>query len=470
MWEEFDMAADAVKKFLELNEYAYGTRAAHLRCYKRLGAYLRENKRSYSKQTAEQWFQFEYNGLCEGEKKVFRRALNKIEAAYHHGDIGSTSAKSGMRQIYHRLAPWCKALLDDFMVKMSDAFGHDYTHAVKVSAARFLSRMVDIGISGPEYISHRIVVDYCRDGGYNKYTSELAASADKGHIKKFLQQLSEKGIVRASIHMALDQSVFSRLVFIDSLNSDDSDRLLAAAKSPDMSALSYYELATAMDPIVVQHKYAETAQHTFHIAYKELFVFLEANSLGYSAGVALLWSNIMSRYTAQWMSFRRAIMLFEQFRKNDQIDPGTVFRYMPDRVSVLPEWCRVDYEEYIKIKEKSDVAESTMDMCRSSCLRLMEYLCETGISSWGQITPEMLKTFHRQDIHSTPEGKNAYASRIRHFLEYLGEIGRVSPTMFLAIPSESSRRVSIVKTLCEADIDEIYLSLQGFCGQRCGTP
>jgi len=273
--------------------------------------------------------------------------------------------------------------LEDFMAEISDAFGPDYTQATKISVARFLSRMVDNGVKGPEDISHRIVVDYCREGGYIKYTTKVAASGDKGHIKKFLQHLSEKGMIRASVHMALDQSVFPRLVFIDSFSSDDRDSLLAAAKPPDLSAESYYELAAMMDPVVVEHKYAETAQQTFHIACKELFVFLEANSLGYSAGVALAWTNIMSRYTVQWMSFRRAIMLFEQFRKTGRIDPGIKYRYTPDRVSLLPEWCRSDYEEYIKIKEKADFAESTLDMCRSSCLRLMEYLCKIGIDSWA---------------------------------------------------------------------------------------
>ena len=204
MWEEFDLAAGAVKEFLESNEYAYGTRAAHLRCYKQLGAILRENDESYSRQAAEKWFQSVHNGLCEGEKKVFRRALEKLDAAYRHRDIGSTSAKSGMRQVYRCLAPWCKALLEDFVAEMSDAFGPDYTQAAKISVARFLSRMADIGVRKPEDISHRIVFDYCREDGDAKYTSKLAASADKGHIQKFLRQLSEKGMIRASINMALD--------------------------------------------------------------------------------------------------------------------------------------------------------------------------------------------------------------------------------------------------------------------------
>jgi integrase len=453
MLEEFDLAVGAVKEFLEKNKYAYGTRAAHLRCYKRLDAYLTERGEMYIRHTAGEWFGYACKGLNDGDRKVFRRALEKLDAAYHLRDIGGTSAKSGMRQTYRCLAPWCKALLEDFVAEMSAAFGPDCTQAAKISAARFLSAMTGAGIHGPEDISHRMAVDHCRDG---EHTSKPAAGADKGHVRRFLRHLSEKGMVRVSIHMALDQSVFPRLVFIDSLNSEVRGRFLTAAEDADMSAESHHELAAMMHSIVIRNKYAETAQQTFRAAYKELFVFLEANSLGYSAGVALVWANLMSRYTVQWMSFRRAVMLFEQFRKSGRIDPGIIYRYQPDRASLLPEWCRSDYEGYIRLKEKAGVAESTLSMCRNSCLRFMEYLCAVGMKSWGQVTPELLKEFHRQDPHSTPEGKNAYSSRIRNFIEYLGEIRRVPPTVLPAVPSESSRRVSIVKVLREADIEGIY--------------
>ena len=456
MITKHDMAADAVREFLEVNKYAYGNRMAHLRCYRLLDAHYSESGEVYSKQTAEAWLQSISPEKCEGEVKIFRRALEKFDAAYHHREIGSASSKSAMRQIYRRLEPWCDALLTDFIEEMSSAFGSDYTHAVKISVARFLSEVTNLGIYKSEDISHRMVVDYCRDDYGTKYVSKLAGSAVKGHIRRFLQHLCTKGKSRKSIHMVLDQSVFPRLVFLDSLDADNISDIIEAAKSSIMSAERFYELALKLKPIVVELKYAGTAQRTFHVAFKELYVFLEANSLGYSAEVSLLWANLMSRYTTQWMTFRRAVMLFEQFREEGGINPGKVYSYQPDRIKLLPLWCRSDYESFIRLKRKAGLAESTLTMCRSSCIRFLEYLCSLGIDSWTQVSPEILKDFHRQDFHSTPESKNAYSIKIRQFLEHLGEIGKIPPTMFLAIPSESSHNTSIVSTLRSSDIEGIY--------------
>jgi integrase len=149
-------------------------------------------------------------------------------------------------------------------------------------------------------------------------------------------------------------------------------------------------------------------------------------------------------------------MLFEQYAANGTIDPRTVYSYGPDRADMLPAWCKADYNGFIQSKQKSGLAESTLDMCRSSCLRLLEYLCAAGIGSWEALTPEILKEFHRLDPHSTPEARNAYSSKIRVFLEYLGENGLVPPNLFMAVPSEYAPHVNLVQTLSDKNIDDVY--------------
>ena len=111
---------------------------------------------------------------------------------------------------------------------------------------------------------------------------------------------------------------------------------------------------------------------------------------------------------------------------------------------------------FIMSKQKEGIAESTHHMFRNSCLRLLEYLNTVDISSWEAITPETLKEFHRQDPHTTPEGKNAYSFKIRMFLEYLGEIGRVPSALFLAVPSDYAPHISLIRTLSNEDIAELY--------------
>jgi integrase len=68
------------------------------------------------------------------------------------------------------------------------------------------------------------------------------------------------------------------------------------------------------------------------------------------------------------------------------------------------------------------------------------------------VAPETLKKFHLQDAHATAEGKNACSSKVRAFLEYLGEAGRVPATLFMAVPNEAAARMGIVETLGTDDI------------------
>jgi hypothetical protein len=132
------------------------------------------------------------------------------------------------------------------------------------------------------------------------------------------------------------------------------------------------------------------------------------------------------------------MMLFEQYRENGLINPQKVYNYGIDKADGLPEWCRDDFMSFYRQKEQDGYAKSTLDMCKSSCLRLLSYLNDNGVSAWHEVTPETLKNFHVQDPHSTAEGKNAYSSKIRGFLEHLGEAGRVPPSLFMAVPSEAA--------------------------------
>ena len=54
-------------------------------------------------------------------------------------------------------------------------------------------------------------------------------------------------------------------------------------------------------------------------------------------------------------------------------------------------------------------------MYRSSCTRFCLFLTEEGISSFHELTADLIKAFNLWDRHKTIEGKNAYNVRIRNF-------------------------------------------------------
>jgi len=95
-------------------------------------------------------------------------------------------------------------------------------------------------------------------------------------------------------------------------------------------------------------------------------------------------------------------------------------------------------------------------MIHSSCSRFLAFLDNHSIVSEKGITPEVIKKFQAQDNHSTVEGKNAYALKIRGFLRFLAREGLVPETLELAVSTEMAPHTSIVTTLSDHQIDAIY--------------
>jgi integrase len=451
--KRFEAAVEAVKTHLEVNRYSYSISQNHVRCYHLLKVYLAEKGKSYSKHAAKEWFEGVAADLCKSTANTYRSALEKLDAAYNRNEIGSTKAQYDARQHYQNLAPWCKIHLDDFLVDISSEHGSPYLQPIRIAVARFLDYLNCQGIVRLEDISHKAIAAFYSDDDHDSHKSK---DVYNNYIRKFLRYLSARGFIQASIPLALDKFALARLVFIDELIGSERDSFQRCSVLSSQSAETFHEKALEMNAIIEQRKYSKSMRKIFHKAWKELYIFLEANSLHYSIEIALAWAFHMGQYTVQWKSFRRAMMLFEQYRESGLLDPQEVFNYGTDKVDDLPEWCRDDYFSFYRQKEKDGYAKSTLDMFRSVCLRLLSYLDSCGVNAWSDVTPESLKMFHVQDFHSTAEGKNAYSSKIRIFLEHLGEIGRVPPSLFMAVPSESAARMNIIDTLNDDDVADIY--------------
>lgn len=72
------------------------------------------------------------------------------------------------------------------------------------------------------------------------------------------------------------------------------------------------------------------------------------------------------------------------------------------------------------------------------------------------ITPDVVKAFHNQDVHSTPESKNAYGSKLRQLLRYMAGQDLVLPTLVFAVSAGCAPRRSIVDVLSDDMVKKIY--------------
>jgi integrase len=452
MYQDYDQAAAKVMEYLAENNYSTSIVYMQKRCLCLLKAHLQENKVAHSHELALSWL--ESLDLCRSLSRNYRLALLRLNAALECREITNTKERYEAIQYDKHLVPWCKELLDIFLESASSERKPDCIQGLRVSASRFLCHMSTHGVESASEITHRLIHDYNRD---NAHKNQKVKDRHNSRVRILLRHLAERKQVKASIPLVLDRFVLKRLVFLDDLPSDEKCLFGKVPQASQITAEEFHAMAMGLSKSqLARHRYSFTVRKTFTRAWNELFVFLECNGLHYSQEIALCWAGLMRCHTTQWLTFRRSMKIFEQFRHSGGIYPSIVYSYKNDKADELPEWCRKEYRDFITEKHEQGLALSTIDVCRSSCLRFLEYLSNAGLSSWEDISPEVVKSFHLADLHSTPEAKNAYAAKIRFFLKSLGEKEVVPPFLYLALSNEHAPTLNIIEILNGDELKAIY--------------
>ncbi|HBM16602.1 MAG TPA: hypothetical protein DD381_09720 [Lentisphaeria bacterium] len=457
MYQNYNQAVTEVMAYLTRNNYTSSIVYTHKRCFRLFKMYLVEKDAEYSHELAMSWLEDAAPNLCLGTLKNYLMALSRINDVLENRKIINTKKAYEAVQYCKYLGQRNKELLNVFLDELSVKYKAEYIQRLRASVSRFLVYASNHGANEVSEITHKLIFNYYRD---DKHKNQKAKNRHNREIRIFLRCLARMKLVRTSIPLALDKIVLSRLIFIEEVPANDKDLYYRHGKAACIVPEEFYFLSIQLsNDCLKKHRYSLTIRKNYREIWDELFVFLEANGLAYSQELALYWAIHMRCYTIQWRTFRRAIKIFEQYRNSGDINPAITYSYSRDRADYLPEWCQKEYKDFMAERQREGFALSTFHMYRNSCLRFLEYLIQADITAWEDISPEVIKQFHLSDPHSTSEAKNAYASKIRTFLEYLGDKCFVPSSLHLALSNECAPKVNIIKTLNRDDLKVIYDSL-----------
>lgn len=144
-------------------------------------------------------------------------------------------------------------------------------------------------------------------------------------IRHFLRYLAYKALIPASLAYTLDRFVIQRIIILDKNTHVKKSSYVHCSQEDliEIPAVKYYSLAKELGDTYLQlHNYSKMMKNVFRKAWKELYIFLEANELNYSYEIAIYWCNSLKNYTVQWKAYRRAIKLFEQYMNYGDIKPN----------------------------------------------------------------------------------------------------------------------------------------------------
>lgn len=434
-------------------------------CYKRLREYLANNNVKYSHEMAIEWLKTVPNKYPKSCYSTYRTAVYRLDAYCESGNLLKPSRNFPLENapLYVRLSEWSRKLLDDTL-KIVD-YCESGKNSYRIAVAEFLFYLEE-------------------NGAFNKESITMAL------FRKYIVYLKEKwkySVFRVRINyvftffsiilptpystLFFNYNARSPLPIFEELNSDDQLKLCKANTDKQI----FTNIQNAIDHVdfVVNITAGTISKENLEKRKKKLYsflLFLTINDLNYTEAVAKYWCNIVGieklplvsdvKKLKQAVHFSMLTDSTKEYNKEELSSAINEWKHYSQNKpeDFLPEWSRNLILDFCNVERRKGKKETTINVTKYACVKFCKFLEEKGIHSCSGISPHILSSFNSQDYHKTNEGKKTTNSRIRRFIAYLGDVGAVATSLYLALPCKVAPQIRTVKILNEKEIETLYLS------------
>lgn len=450
----FENVTRQIRSYLSENHYCLSLIMANERCFRKLEAYLKEKGVDYSPEIAETWVKDLHYDVSSTDSHHWKMALTRLKDIYEHGEILPEHDTRHLMS-YTILCDTLRNSLDSYLESLKGRLSDETIAGRKHPCARFLIYVQKSGIQA--------ITDITFETIYQFYQTDLhRGHFEKSHtnaaVSSMMVYFWSEGLVPYGFTIIIRYLSHGRRntgCYWNNVTSSVHERIISIMESsPTVDTdklLDYREYSRQLHN---ENAYSKTITSAHNRAIDLLILFLEMNGYRYNPEIAVVWfDSICHCFGNEKYTIYRSLCMVAEYHATSCINLAAVHRRKPRAFDLLPEWCREAAGKYVAAKEKEGWAKSTMDMIRSSLCRFCNYLDETGLRSFSDLTASHIKQFNACDKHKTPYGKNAYNTRIRKFLMYLGENGYLSnPMLFISLSCTSAPRETIIVVLNEEEM------------------
>ena len=420
--------------------------------------HLIKTKEAYSVENAASWF-----AAADTQEKGTVVTLHRLSDLYQYGSVQPLHAFPSAFPYYNGLSTLWQEHLDAFLATLSKK--ESSIIVTQRCISRFLYRMQEKGIHNPQQLNFSVLEEYCNSEVHNSHNGTARYTYVIGD---FILFLADKNDCPHGLGWYPYFWMHGRVLLINDLSADQVNRIDTVRNeslnfpSEDFASV-IPDFLKRFQEIGYSVPHCAVAKYTLY----NLLLFLEMHDLGYHPDIAEVWlEDEMRRHKSQgWKQHRRVLHLFEVYTLTGDIIPQQIFREKALLCERLPEWCKTELDAFLKQKAREGWEESTLDMFRSSVTRFCTFLCSLELQSFSELTAAAVSAFNQADKHLTAEGKNAYNTRIRQFLQFLERRQIIPFGLHLALFCVSAPTEKIVVTLSKdelAEIKRVYSS--------CNTP
>lgn len=355
-----------------------------------------------------------------------------------------------------RLVPQNAELMSDYRRMLNGSYSVSHAASLYREALKFTLVQQNAG-ANPTKAGVESVIEYCES---IDSASAIVKAQREGYLRVFMEFLATFRSASPALGMVANRHEIGRAVL---LRAADRDRLVAATEDAvcpygqvDLEAIrvrmsEFLEEFTAC-------RYSETRIYSARHALRGLYIFLAANGLSYSSEASAVWEELVATGNSSYdRDVHRMLFLFEGYLQDGFVNPAAMDERADSQFWRLPRWSKGALSSFLEGLRHERLAPSSVKMYRNCCVRLILFMEERGIAGWDKLDAGAVRDFHLQDAHSTVEGKNAYSSRIRRFLDHLADEGLCEPLLSRLLPGSRAVATTVVETLSDTDLERIKL-------------
>ena len=456
--EEFVKNTEQVLDYL-VKKNACGVIVSATRsCFRQLHVYLEGKGEPYSQAEAEKWIAAVSDNYVGKTISMYRNALHKLDDVYAYGEVRCLTRFKSDGTYFEHLAETLRRQIEVFLSELSaNGRSHATIQNYKGEVSRIFYRLQEqYGIEDFFILTYdEIIGFYSNDSHEGRFSKRYANEV----FTRILSFYHRKGHFPFGYTILIHYLSLGKGTFWNNVSQPviEETRRLQTMAGKTYTLEEFRAAQEETKAVHIREKYSKGAVDSYNKWLGALYLFLEMNGLSYTPETAWLWySQIITSTGREHRTVKRALCLVEQRLISGKTDLSVMFLEKPNAFLRLPQWCRPDVGEYLDMKASEGWEPSTLCMYRSCVCRFCMFLNSRGIRSFTEMTADDIKAFNREDRHKTPAGKNAYNVRIRKFLSFLGEKGKLkNPMLFVALPSVSSPRETVVVVLSKDEIETI---------------
>lgn len=415
-----------------LTEHEYSKHS--LRCYKKafeaLEVYMESNGITYTPTWGSEVIAQKDPVPFGTEISALHSALiQKINSVYLTGEVSGVMVSPRKCYSTLRLCGSFSDCLERFTKHISTVFTDSQTENTRRRCSLFLKYL--------QHMDKEQLCDLTYEDLHTYHSVELkhlrpnSRIMEEGGICHFLRFLNEEKIIPDSYAQYMHELETDTFIDIDSFTTHELESLCTETQE-SISLPEFCKIKASLITKGEEVGYVRGYLDIMDRVARKLELFLDIYELDYSPDLANVWLNnartkeVMG--TSTWITARRVIFLI-----NTYISAGAFgfAKTLPRSISgmdCLPDWMFQPLMDYANLRAKEKIDDDTVKNDIYSILRFYRYLLQNKVSSFAEITSDLLVAFNLYDEHKSSEGKNACNARIRRFLRYLFRQGIIDNT------------------------------------------